>query len=646
MVAEGFSQALNGAPLLKLVLALVLGGAFLLLRRKETEGVMSGFAALALFFLVRDLLFGFLPRDLLFRLTDLLAFGALAYICLAPFGAGWELALAVGLDAAAALYLALGGLAGLLPFPQGAELCLFAALFPLTALWFLPPRLASSASPARELIVEERLPLLAAGSAYLLAEALLGAQSPFFQAFFVPAWYIFLLFLAFRFSEILRRQLVAAVDYYEDSIESLYELLLSSAGTASTASSAMQEALDNMARVGVEKTGADGGAIFLTEEFEDVISMRALAGTFPPPFKLPESLPRSEERVSSYIRHARFKLGEGLLGEAAQTGKALYIPDALSDSRVARNGEDEWLRLSSLIATPLVVKDRSIGVLAVAKSGGEPFTERDFDRAKLLSSFGSISVANSFSFLEAVERSDIEHEAAIALGIQKMVEPKAFPSVEGLSFAGFTLAARGVCSDYYDCIQTRIDRVVLAVGDVAGKGVQAGLVMAMIRAILHLITNSTKDASTLLSWVNRGITGQVDVDHFATLGLVSVNASTGEVEFANAAQQPLLVFRKDSGAIETVDIKSIPIGVERSTEYGVKRFKLRPGDILAMYTDGLVEAMNDQGKQYGRKNLGAAVAASGDLPAAAIAEAIRKDVEEFAGRSRQHDDLTVLVMKA
>jgi phosphoserine phosphatase RsbU/P len=645
MVLDSAIQALSGAPLLKLVLALILGGVFFRLRRNETEGVMSGFAALALVFLVRDLAFDFVPVDALFRLSDLIAFGFMAYIAVVPFGGGWELPLALALDGVAALFLALGGLASLLPFPSGSELCLLAAAFPLAALFSLPPRRNVSASSGRELVLDARLPLLIGGCVYLLAEALLGPRSAIFQTLIVPAWYVLFLFLAFRFSEILRHQLVAALDYYEDAIDSLYELLLSS-GSATTAASAMQEALDTMARVGVEKTGADGGAIFLTEEFEDVISMRAISGTFPPPFKLPESLPRSEERVASYVRHARFKLGEGLLGEAAKTGKPLYIPEAKADPRVARNGEDDWLRLSSLIAIPLIVRDRSIGVLAVEKTSGSSFSERDFDRAKLLSSFGSISVANSFSFLEAVEQSDIEHEASIAVGIQKMVEPKAFPSLAGLSFGGFTLPARGVCSDYYDCIQTRIDRVVLAVGDVAGKGVQAGLVMAMMRSILHLITASSKDASTLLSWVNRGITGQVDLDHFATLGLVSVNATSGEVEFANAAQQPLLVFRKDSGAIETIDIKSIPIGVERSTEYGVKRFRLRPGDVLVMYTDGVVEAMNDQGKQYGRKKLGAAVAESSELAAAAIADAIRKDVEEFAGRSRQHDDQTVLVMKA
>lgn len=645
MFLDGFFQTLSAAPLLKLVLALILGGAFFGLRRKETEGVMSGFAVLALFSLLRDLAFDFIPLDALFILSDLVAFGLLAYVAVLPFGGGWELPLALVLDAAAALFVAAGGLAGLLPFPSGSGLSLLAAVFPLAAVFFLPPRRDVSASSGREFVLGARLPLLVGGCLYLLAEALLGPRSLLFQTLIVPAWYVLFLFLAFRFSEILRRQLVAAVDYYEDAIDSLYELLLST-GSATSAASAMQEALDNMARVGVEKTGADGGAIFLTEEFEDVISMRAVSGSFPPPFKLPESLPRSEERVASYVKHARFKLGEGLLGEAAKTGKPLYIPEAYADPRVARNGEDDWLRLSSLIAIPLIVRDRSIGVLAVEKTNGSSFSERDFDRAKLLSSFGSISVANSFSFLEAVERSDIEHEASIAVGIQKMVEPKGFPNLSGLSFGGFTLPARGVCSDYYDCIQTRIDRVVLAVGDVAGKGVQAGLVMAMMRSILHLITNSTKDASTLLSWVNRGITGQVDVDHFATLGLVAVNATTGEVEFANAAQQPLLVFRKDSGAIETVDIKSVPIGVERSTEYGVKRFRLRAGDVLVMYTDGVVEAMNDQGKQYGRKRLGAAVAGSCELAAMAIADAIRKDVEEFTGRARQHDDQTVLVMKA
>ncbi len=645
MDSVSIAQALSGPLLVKLVLAPVLGAVFLYLRRRETEGLMTGYTLVVLFLAIRDVLFAFLPIADLYRISDLLLFGLLCRVATSSFARGPGLWVVLAVDVFAALLLGLKALFGFAP-GLPSEVLRFVAVVPVVASAVLPSlRKDETETPSRVLALRFRIPFTVGSLAYLVVGALLGAESPIFHYAAVPLFYGLILAIGFVFMSILLKELVQAVGYYEESIDSLYELLLS-AGTAVKAEFSIQEVLDSMAAVFTEKAGADGGAILLTEEFEEAVSVRAVHGSFPPPFKLPESLPRTEERVVDFVRHARFKLGEGLLGEVAQTGKQLFIADAALDPRVARNGEEPWLRLTSFIAAPLIVRDRIIGALALAKSGGEPFDERDFDRAKLLANFGSIAVANSFSFLEAAERSDIEREAAIAEGVQKTIVPKKLADLGAFSFGVFTMPARGVCSDYYDVIQTRADRAVLAVGDVAGKGVAAGIVMAMIRSILHLITNSAKDTATLLSWVNRGISGKVDLDHFATLSLVAVDATTGEAEFANAAHQPLLIYRKDSDAIETVDIKSIPIGVERATEYSAKRLRIRPGDVLVMYTDGIVEAMNEQGRQFGRKNLGNAILRSRDLPAKEIAEAIRDDVAEFSGRSRRHDDQTVLVLKA
>ncbi|MBL8967512.1 MAG: SpoIIE family protein phosphatase [Spirochaetaceae bacterium] len=645
MDSVSIAQALSGPLLVKLVLAPVLGAVFLYLRRRETEGLMTGYVFVTLFLAFRDILFAFLPIPDLYRISDLLLFGFLCRVATSSFSRGPGLWAVLAVDFFAALLLGLKALFGFAP-GLPSEVLRFVAVVPVVAAAVLPSiRKDETETPSRVLALGFRIPFTVGSIAYLVVGAFLGADSPIFHYAAVPLFYGLILAIGFVFMSILLKELVQAVGYYEESIDSLYELLLS-AGTAVKAEFSIQEVLDSMAAVFTEKAGADGGAILLTEEFEEAVSVRAVHGSFPPPFKLPESLPRAEERVVDFVRHARFKLGEGLLGEVAQTGKQLFIADAALDPRVARNGEEPWLRLTSFIAAPLIVRDRIIGALALSKSGGEPFDERDFDRAKLLANFGSIAVANSFSFLEAAERSDIEREAAIAEGVQKTIVPKKLADLGAFSFGVFTTPARGVCSDYYDVIQTRADRAVLAVGDVAGKGVAAGIVMAMIRSILHLITNSAKDTATLLSWVNRGISGKVDLDHFATLSLVAVDATTGEAEFANAAHQPLLIYRKDSDAIETVDIKSIPIGVERATEYSAKRLRIRPGDVLVMYTDGIVEAMNEQGRQFGRKNLGNAILRSRDLPAREIAEAIRDDVAEFSGRSRQHDDQTVLVLKA
>jgi sigma-B regulation protein RsbU (phosphoserine phosphatase) len=295
---------------------------------------------------------------------------------------------------------------------------------------------------------------------------------------------------------------------------------------------------------------------------------------------------------------------------------------------------------------PLVVVDRIFGLVAMSRTGEEGFSERDFDRAKLLANFGSIALANSYTFLEAAERGDIEREAAIAAEVQRSIVPRKIPDVAGLSFGAWTEAARGVCSDYYDVVRTGPDKAIAVIGDVAGKGVAASLVMVMIRSILHLITASAKDAATLVSWVNRGISGKVDMDHYATLGLLRVDARTGEIEYSNAAHQPVLLYRRSTDAVEALDIKSIPIGVEARTPYQSRSFRLAGGDILVLYTDGVVEAMNENGKQFGRKNLGSVVARGRDLGAKELAESIREELRDYSGRARRHDDQTVLVIKA
>ncbi len=183
------------------------------------------------------------------------------------------------------------------------------------------------------------------------------------------------------------------------------------------------------------------------------------------------------------------------------------------------------------------------------------------------------------------------------------------------------------------------------IGDVAGKGVAAALVMVMIRSILHLVTNTSRDMATVLDWINRGITGKIELDHYCTLSVIGIDMVTGEVEYSNAGHQPLLIYRHASNSLETVEIESVPIGVEKNTEYARKILKLADGDMAIMYTDGIVEAMNDQGRQYGRKMLSSVITKHKDLAPKDIVARIKSDVSGFVGSVRQHDDQTVLVFK-
>ncbi|MFA6507126.1 MAG: PP2C family protein-serine/threonine phosphatase, partial [Treponemataceae bacterium] len=225
------------------------------------------------------------------------------------------------------------------------------------------------------------------------------------------------------------------------------------------------------------------------------------------------------------------------------------------------------------------------------------------------------------------------------------LQPKRVLDAASATFGSFSAPARGVSSDYYDVIPVRRDRIYLVMGDVAGKGVPASLIMVMIRAILHLLVGAAKDTATILNWINRGITGKIELDHFATLQILVLDPTTGKCEYANAGHRPPIIWRKSTGIVQHIDTKSVPIGVEKSNEYTASTLTLEDGDILLMYTDGVVEAVDPAGRQYGMTGLNAILEKHNDLSSKEIANMVREDVHTFIGNARQHDDQTLLTVK-
>ena len=169
--------------------------------------------------------------------------------------------------------------------------------------------------------------------------------------------------------------------------------------------------------------------------------------------------------------------------------------------------------------------------------------------------------------------------------------------------------------------------------------------MVMIRSILHLITSAEKNAANVVTWINRGITGKIDIDRFATLSFMTFDETTGEVIYSNAAHHPLLIFRAKTATLENVDTEGLPIGIERTAKFGQKRFKLEKGDIAILYTDGIIEAMNQAGEQYTYEKFAQVVQENSALSTHELIEKIKSDLKAFVGPAPQHDDQTLLLMK-
>ena len=404
--------------------------------------------------------------------------------------------------------------------------------------------------------------------------------------------------------------------------------------------------LDFINEIIVKHTKADGGVVFLVDDFEDSIAAKSFTGQFPPPYQLPGDLPHKPVRVETNFRYVQFNLGETIFGEVAATGKPVLVRDGTADERIVVNGPEEFLKPGSYLFLPLMIKDRVVGVAGVARlPDNTPFTEEDFRIGTFLAEYSGSAINNVYSVQEILEHADLEREASIASKIQKTMQPKRLPDLPELGFGFFFNPTKGVCGDYFDVILARRDRVVLTVADVAGKGIQSSMVMMMLRSVLHLVTNTTKDSGTILDWINKGITGKIDMDHYATLSYASYCPDTHELDFASAGRQPMLVWKAKEKEIRVIQHNADPIGVERSSVYKNIKLTVTKGDIIILFTDGLIETLNGEGHQYGIQTLSNVIQENNAKSAKDIATEVKQNLQTFAGSASIHDDQTLLVMK-
>ena len=418
------------------------------------------------------------------------------------------------------------------------------------------------------------------------------------------------------------------------------------ASKAFSAKDGLIQLLDTINKAIIKCTNADGGAILLVDDFDDIITVKTFHGEFPPPYQLPVDLPHKIARVETSFRFAQFNLGETIFGLAATSGKAELITDPLNDVRFYQNEPEDFLKLGSYIISPMIVNGSVIGVIALArKASSEKFNEEDFSRAEILSNFASGAVQSVFSYQEIVEKSELTRESAIACNLQKSIHGKLNYNIPGTSFAAFFNVAEGVCGDYFDVIPCRKDRIAFVLADVAGKGMNSLIVMVMIRASMQLIVNTQKSAATILSWTNRGITGKINIDHFASLVLANYDSEKKIFQIASAGNTPVLLYHSENGEIEIINEPSDPIGVDKNTEYKDTEIAVKSGDIVLLYTDGLIEAVDAKNRQYGVDNIKKVLLESVSLNAQEISNRIKKNLQDFCGNARQHDDQTLMVVK-
>lgn len=405
--------------------------------------------------------------------------------------------------------------------------------------------------------------------------------------------------------------------------------------------------LDNYGKKIVELTHADGALFVVLDDFDDILNVKNLTGSFIPPYELPENIPHKLQRVEMNMRYMQFPLEGNIFGNILNGKVPEMINEPSKDSRIFQNGDEDFLKCGAYIFVPLFVNESPVGVYALSKKPENgPFTNDEYESAKRLGEFVSVAIKSISVHNEIVERFTLAKEGEIANNIQKSIIPTKLPIIPGITIGTSFSAAENICGDYFDVMVSRKDRISFVMADVTGKSLNSMNIMLQLRAMLRLIINTTQSAGTILSWANKGISSENNtVDHFASVALLIYDSINGKIQYATGGTNPIFVYNRENNTFKEISVSQEPIGVEKTTEYADKELSVNSGDIIITCTDGLLEAQNNDGIQYSKSNLERVVRESFTQDGKEIANKIKNDVKKFCGVAAQHDDQSLLVIK-
>jgi sigma-B regulation protein RsbU (phosphoserine phosphatase) len=351
--------------------------------------------------------------------------------------------------------------------------------------------------------------------------------------------------------------------------------------------------------------------------------------------------------ASAEIAGRRIPSGKGFGGWVAAHGAPLVVADASSDPRFFGDVAGAGFRTRTLICVPLTNPQGAVlGVLqALNKRDGAPFSEADIPLFAALAHQAAIAIEKARLHSAALEKEKLEQQLNLARDIQSEFWPKEIPSYPRISLAGRSLPAAHVGGDYYDIIPLDESNCALVIADVSGKGISAALVMAALRAALRTLVESRPPIHEVVTALNRMLVRDTPAERFVTLFWALLNTTTLELAYVNAGHNPPVLFDPADATLRYLGEGGAVLGFVEGLPYRSATLTMRSGEVLVLYTDGVVEAQDVAENMYGEARLIDEIKASAGCDAEGVVGRILRSVAEFSAGAPQYDDTTVVVVK-
>jgi serine phosphatase RsbU (regulator of sigma subunit) len=404
--------------------------------------------------------------------------------------------------------------------------------------------------------------------------------------------------------------------------------LISKVGVTLLSAKGLDETLDQVASLVFEAVPADRCIIMLRDEKE--------------PDGLKISVARLRDR-SMALEDVR--ISRSILHEILRNGKSVLTCDAQQDPRFA----SQTLILQgirSVLAVPLSVDERNIfGIIyADAPTHAAEFTEEHLNILTTLASVASIRVENATLLEERIERERMERELELATEIQQRFQPSAPPILAGYEFQGISFSCYEIGGDYYDFIPRPNGKMLIALGDVSGKGTAAALLMSSLHAAIHAQASASESLKDTVVSVNRYLAENTPTNRFVTLFIAELDPQTGLLSYINAGHNPPLLGHADGSVVELAS-GGFPLGIIPTAEYEVGILDLTKGESLVIYSDGVSEANNLKEEEFGMERLKNVVSTNITASAAGMRDKVESALSAFTQTAPANDDITLVIVK-
>ena len=359
-----------------------------------------------------------------------------------------------------------------------------------------------------------------------------------------------------------------------------------------------------------------------------------------------------EEKISWGVPKGviqRFKnkfSNKSIIEEVFTLKEPIIISDTSQNTEYEFELQDKYL-IKSIVGIPLYTKNKNLGVLVLVNIEIDvDFMDVKLSTLETLTKIAAIGIENAIFFKDSIEKEKLKHQIKVASELQKNLFPQEDIITSNFYIGGFSLPAMNVGGDFYNyLISEDNSKIIGFVGDVAGKGIPAALLTSMSMILIKTLVNFNSNLCEVIGKINNIISNESIGEKYFTLGIFIIDLLTKKMTLVNAGHTDILIFSNREKKVKKFPSNNLPIGMFEDIEYEGYDYDFSEGDILLNFSDGILDAINENGERYELDRLINLIEKNYSISPKDLKDLILNDVKKFCGKAQQFDDLTLLLFK-